>query len=122
MEEILGTYGWDDHWSVLFARFADGDVQPGRIVRHDRAAPLVATSLGIVHLPARRNVGALTVGDWVVVEDGEVIVDFLDRSSLLRRRDPGADDQLLAANVDVVAMVFGSDRPLKAGRLFRTLC
>ena len=120
MAEILDTYGWDDHWSVLFARFAHGDVQPGRIVRHDRAAPLVATSLGLVHLPARRNVGALTVGDWVVVEDGEVIVDILDRSSLLRRRDPGADEQLLAANVDVVAMVFGSDRPLKAGRLFRT--
>jgi ribosome biogenesis GTPase len=120
MEEILGTYGWDDRWSVLFAHFADGDVQPGRIVRHDRAAPLVATSLGLVHLPARRNLGALTVGDWVVVEDGEVIVDILDRSSLLRRRDPGADEQLLAANVDVVAMVFGSDRPLKAGRLFRT--
>ena len=68
MEEILGTYGWDDHWSALFARFADGDVQPGRIVRHDRASPLVVTSLGLVHLPARRNVGALTVGDWVVVE------------------------------------------------------
>ena len=49
-----------------------------------------------------------------------MIVDLLDRSSLLRRRDPGADEQLLAANVDVVAMVFGSDRPLKAGRLFRT--
>ena len=120
MEEILGTYGWDDHWSALFARFADGDVQPGRIVRQDRAAPLVATSLGLVHLPVRRNVGALTVGDWVVVEDGEVIVDLLDRSSLLRRHDPEADQQLLAANVDVVAMVFGPDRPLKAGRVFRT--
>ena len=27
---------------------------------------------------------------------------------------------MLAANVDLVAMVFGADRPLKAGRLFRT--
>ena len=120
MEEILGTYGWSDHWSTLFVRWADGHTQPGRVVRHDRATPLVATSLGLVHLPVRRNVGALTVGDWVVVEGGEVIVGLLDRSSLMRRRDPGADEQLLAANVDVVAMVFGADRPLKAGRLFRT--
>ncbi len=119
MDEMISTYGWNDHWSALFARFAVGDTQPGRIVRHDRAAPLVATPLGLVHLPVRRNVGVLTVGDWVVVEDGEVIIDLLERSSLLRRRSPGAEEQLLAANVDVVAMVFGADRPLKAGRLFR---
>ncbi len=117
---MLDAYGWDDHWSALFARFADGDTQPGRIVRHDRAAPLVATSSGLIHLPVRRNVAALTVGDWVVVEDGDVIVDLLERSSLLRRRGPQDDEQLLAANVDVVAMVFGADRPLKAGRMFRT--
>jgi ribosome biogenesis GTPase len=116
---MLSAYGWGDRWAALFADFADDDAQPGRIVRQDRAEPLVATSSGLVHLPVRRNVSALTVGDWVVVENGEVIVDFLDRSSLLRRRDPGADEQLLAANVDVVAMVFGVDRPLKAGRLFR---
>lgn len=120
MDSMLGAYGWDDHWSALFARFADSDTQPGRIVRHDRAALLVATSHGLIHLPIRRSVGALTVGDWVVVEGGEVIIERLERSSLLRRRDPGADEQLLAANVDVVAMVFGADRPLKAGRLFRT--
>jgi ribosome biogenesis GTPase len=120
MNAMLGAYGLDDHWSALFARFSDADTQPGRIVRQDRAAPLVATSRGLAHLPVRRNVGALTVGDWVVVEGGEVITGRLERSSLLRRRDPGADEQLLAANIDVVAMVFGADRPLKAGRLFRT--
>ena len=120
VDAMLGAYGWDDRRAALFARFADGDTQPGRIVRQDRATPLVATANGLVHLPVRRNVAALTVGDWVVVEDGEVIVDLLERSSLLRRRDPGGDEQLLAANVDVVAMVFGADRPLKAGRIFRT--
>lgn len=120
VDAMLDSYGWSDHWSALFARYAGGDAQPGRIVRHDRAGPLVATSSGLVHLPVRRSVDALTVGDWVVIEDGEVIVDLLERSSLLRRRDPGADEQLLAANVDVVAMVFGADRPLKAGRLYRT--
>ena len=120
VDTMLGAYGWDDRWAALFARFADRDTQPGRIVRQDRAAPLVVTSSRLVHLPVRRNVAALTVGDWVVVQGGEVIVDLLERSSLLRRRDPGGDEQLLAANVDVVAMVFGADRPLKAGRIFRT--
>lgn len=56
----------------------------------------------------------------MVVSDAEVIVGVLERRSLLRRRDPERGEQILAANVDVVAMVFGADRPLKAGRLFRT--
>ncbi|HWS57153.1 MAG TPA: ribosome small subunit-dependent GTPase A [Actinotalea sp.] len=117
---MLADYGWDDRPAALFAASARGDHEPGRIVRHDRAAPLVATRSGLVHLPVRRDVGLLTAGDWVAIEDGAVIVERMERTSLLRRRDPGAGEQLLAANVDVVAMVFGADRPLRAGRLFRT--
>jgi ribosome biogenesis GTPase / thiamine phosphate phosphatase len=120
MDATLAAYGWDDHWAALFAPFDVEGNEPGRIVRQDRATALVATRGGLVHLPARRAVGPLTVGDWVVVERGEVIVTVLERSSALRRRDPERGEQLLAGNVDVVAMVFGADRPLKAGRLFRT--
>ncbi len=120
MDATLAPYGWDERWSALFGSVARAGSQPGRIVRYDRAMPLVATPRGVVHLPARRTVGPLTVGDWVVVDRDEVIGGLLERSSLLRRRDPEAGEQLLAANVDIVAMVFGADRPLKAGRLYRT--
>ena len=120
IQNMLATYGWNDHWSELFAKTSDSTRQPGRIVRNDRTTPLVALESGLVHVPVRRDLDALTVGDWVVVENSEVISGVLERSSLLRRRHPGADEQLLAANVDVVAMVFGADRPLKSGRLFRT--
>ncbi len=120
METTLAPYGWDERWSALFGSVASAGNEPGRVVRYDRAMPLVATPRGVVHLPARRTVGALTVGDWVVVDRDEVIVGLLERSSLLRRRDPEAGEQLLAANVDIVAMVFGADRPVKAGRLYRT--
>src|SRR5687768_11161228 len=115
----LGAYGWNDRFAALFSSVAGVTAQPGRIVRHDRGAFLVAVGDRLLHLPARRSVGTLTVGDWVVVDDGAVS-DVLERSSLLRRRDPSAGEQLLAANVDVVAMVFGADRPIKPGRLYRT--
>ena len=115
----LAAYGWNDRFAALFSSVAGTDIQPGRIVRHDRGAFLVAVGDGLLHLPARRSAGTLTVGDWVVVDDGAVS-DVLTRSSLLRRRDPSGGEQLLAANVDVVAMVFGADRPIKPGRLFRT--
>jgi ribosome biogenesis GTPase len=119
LDAPLRDYGWDDRWATMFASVAPADASPGRVVRHDGTALSVATRDGAVQLPARRSVDALSVGDWVVLHDG-VIVDLLPRTSLLRRRDPGSGEQLLAANVDVVAMVFGGDRPIKAGRLYRT--
>ena len=118
-DSTLAAYGWNNRFAALFSPFDGRGRTPGRIVRHDRGAFLVATPGGIAHLPSRRSTGTLTVGDWVVVEDG-AIGDVLERASLLRRRDPDAGEQLLAANVDVVAMVLGADRPVKAGRLYRT--
>lgn len=115
----LSAYGWSDRFAALFSTEASATAQPGRVVRHDGRALSVATADGVVQLPARRSVPSLAVGDWVVVDEGAV-VGVLPRTSLLRRRDPGSGEQLLAANVDVVAMVFGADRPIKAGRLFRT--
>ena len=45
---------------------------------------------------------------------------LLDRASLLRRRAAGGDDhQLLAANLDLVLLVCGLDRPVTAGRIQR---
>jgi ribosome biogenesis GTPase len=59
------------------------------------------------------------VGDWVGIESGHV-TGVLERESLLRRRTAGAESaQPLAANVDVVLLVCGLDRPVKAGRIQR---
>ena len=119
LDVSLAAYGYNDRFAALFSSVACGDAAPGRVVRHDGRAVSVATRFGVVQLSVRRSVAPLTVGDWVII-DGDVIVDVLPRTSLLRRRDPGGGEQLLAANVDVVAMVVGADRPIKAGRLYRT--
>jgi ribosome biogenesis GTPase len=67
----------------------------------------------------QRLVPEPAVGDWVVVEGGEV-VDVLPRRSLLRRRAAhGEGEQALAANVDAVLLVCGLDRPVKDGRIQR---
>jgi ribosome biogenesis GTPase len=60
----------------------------------------------------------LTVGDNVRF-DGEVLVDLLPRSSLLSRLGPEGEPQAIAANVDLVLIVAGLDRPVKPGRLLR---
>lgn len=60
------------------------------------------------------------VGDLVVVgPEGNRVAEVEPRRNVLRRADPAGGEQLLAANVDVVAIVCGLDRPLKAGRVQR---
>jgi ribosome biogenesis GTPase len=61
----------------------------------------------------------LAVGDWVLVDEGAVD-DLLDRRSLLQRRDPSTGyEQVIAANIDVVGIVCGLDRPVRSGRIER---
>ena len=89
------------------------------MLRHDGVAIQVRTPSGERTVKLRRGVEPLTVGDWLVV-DGEQVVALLDRSSLLRRRAAGGEEhQLLAANVDLVLLVCGLDRPVAAGRIQR---
>src|SRR4051812_10148992 len=59
------------------------------------------------------------VGDWVAVQ-GDEPVAVLPRSSLLRRRAAVSDsEQVMAANVDLLLLVCGLDRPVKSGRIQR---
>lgn len=114
----LEPYGWGGHWAALLERHPD--CSPARVVRHDGSGLLLATAGGVLALQlARRLDPAPTVGDWVAYA-GEEIVAVLPRTSLLRRRSSGSDtEQVLAANIDIVLLVCGVDRPLKAGRIHR---
>jgi ribosome biogenesis GTPase / thiamine phosphate phosphatase len=116
----LYAYGWDEAWADAFTEVASGGAaaSPGRVIRHDNTALLVATAEGVEQRPMRLD-DSVAVGDWVVVRDG-VVTEVLPRRSLMRRRDPDKGvEQLLAANVDVVAVVCGLDRPVKDGRIQR---
>ena len=121
--------GWDDAWEQQLAG-AETTIEPGRIVRVERGESDVATSHGIVRAQSdsQRSQSALApvTGDWVTVApagDGWVIDTILDRRTLLARSDPGerGEEQPLAANVDVVFLVHGFDRPFRAGKLERFL-
>jgi ribosome biogenesis GTPase len=114
----LLPYGWSDRWRALLADHPDAE--PARVLRHDGTAYLLATAHDVAHANVRPHLDPQpTVGDWVAVRDGEV-VGVLPRTGLLRRRDVGGDrEQQLAANVDLVLLVCGLDRPVKPGRIDR---
>lgn len=114
----LGPYGWNDQWEALLSDHPG--CRPARVVRHDGVGLLLATPDGVVaSLFSRRLDPAPTVGDWLAT-DADDPVAVLPRTSLLRRRSSGSDtEQVLAANVDIVLLVCGADRPLQAGRIHR---
>ena len=113
----LRALGWNDRWAALAAEHADA--RPARVMRHDGTAVLTGGDDGIEALALRRSLPPLAVGDWLVVRD-DTIVDVLERASLLQRRDPtGGGAQLIAANLDLVGIVCGLDRPVNPGRIQR---
>ena len=118
MSDDLAAIGFNDRWAALLGEYGDA-AEPGRVLRHDGVAVQVRTPAGERMVKLRRGVEPLTVGDWLAL-DGESVLGLLDRASLLRRRAAGGEDpQLLAANLDLVLLVCGLDRPVTAGRIQR---
>lgn len=123
----LEAYGWSGRWKALLAEAGAAwpGASPGRVVRHDGSAVLVVNADGVLeHLQVLPGVDpAPVVGDWVVCDtQSGTVVATLARHSLLRRQDPGTgSDQPLVANVDIVLVVCGLDRPVKPGRIERSV-
>ncbi len=131
MTDHLQRYGWDDRWSSRYDEYlatpaaAEIDTPaPGRVIRHDGAGLMVAIDTG----PVRAMFGPPiqprpVVGDWVVLDRTHTPVSTLPRDSLLRRRAAGTGEkeQPMAANVDLVLVVCGLDRPVRSGRIQRTV-
>jgi ribosome biogenesis GTPase len=91
--------------------------QEGRITRIDRGRALVAVG-DEQHSVVDDGSHDLTVGDHIRF-DGEALVELLPRTSLLSRLGHDGNEQAIAANVDVVLVVAGLDRPVKPGRILR---
>jgi len=126
----LVHFGWDADWEERFVASGIAGT-PGRISRVERGECDVVTAAGIVRAQsdsqrAQSSMAPVT-GDWVVLyldDDGDWRIDaVLPRRTALVRRDPGEreEQQPLSANVDVVLLVHGFDRPFRAGKLERFL-
>ena len=121
--------GFDDIWASLLKKsLHNGEV--GRISRVERGECDVLVTNGEIRAQsdsqrAQSSIAPVT-GDWVTVvheNDNWMIETVLDRRTALVRRDPGEREvhQPLSANVDVVFLVHGFDRPFRAGKLERFL-
>ncbi len=107
---------------------------PARVSRQDVNRYLVMDESGqftaILPGKARTDITSRaqlpTVGDWVVIDkanDPALVVRMLDRASKFSRRESGdvVDEQVVAANIDVVFIVSGLDHNFNARRIERYL-
>ncbi|MBV9951275.1 MAG: ribosome small subunit-dependent GTPase A [Acidimicrobiia bacterium] len=115
----LAQYGWSDRVHALVASADRPDLVPARVTRVDRDRCGVITSAGERTASARP---LPAVGDWVLL-DGDRVAHVLERWSALERQaaGPTTEAQTLAADVDLVLIATGLDRPLRPARVEREL-
>jgi ribosome biogenesis GTPase / thiamine phosphate phosphatase len=116
----LSRLGWDDDFATAYRPLDRSDSRPARVLRADRGVCTVlaadgvrrATLAGAVLLHAARDPALLPcAGDWVVVRhwpDRRITIEAVlpRRTTLIRRTaDKDASGQVLAANMDTVAVV-----------------
>lgn len=130
----LSILGWDSHFQIHFDKNRNGSVIPARVagvhknsflVHQGDKENLVTVSGKIIH---GKNLFPV-IGDWVLVKD-KIISDILPRRNVLSRGAAGArgkqhmqsnKEQIIAANLDSVFIVSGTDRDFNIRRIERYL-
>jgi ribosome biogenesis GTPase len=131
----LVALGWTAELGEEMETYATDGLVPGRVVAEHRAgyvvrggdADLLCRARGRLHDAAA--VGGLlpAVGDWVAFQQlglGRGVVEtVLSRRTAISRQEAfkGSDEQVLAANVDVVLIVMGLDGDYNLRRFERYL-
>jgi ribosome biogenesis GTPase len=114
----LVPLGWSGRIAAQMAALDMPDAVPARVARVDRGGAMAIGADG----PRPVHGAGVAVGDWVAVR-GDRVAAVLPRRSTVSRRAAGRADaeQVIAANVDVVLVVHGLDRPLRIRRIHRAL-
>jgi len=120
----LPALGWSPYWAGHAAGLAEHypGSRPARVVRADRAHCLIHTGDELIHAGMAEQLDpAPTTGDWILLAPGDRIVAALPRRTAFTRGAGRTDTraQVLAANLDVVAVLHALSAPPNLGRIER---
>jgi ribosome biogenesis GTPase len=132
---MLQQAGWDEVWEEKFADFAGKGLRPARVLAQYRNSYSLWAAAGEADaeiagaLLYRAEAGGLpVVGDWVAIRqyaptDLAIIADVLPRKTKFSRKasGPAAEEQVIAANLDLLFIVCGLDHDYNPRRLERYL-
>lgn len=132
----LDNLGWREPFATSFAKVAErsSSLLPARVIAHHGALYRVALEkhereaslAGKLRRLARDSGELPCVGDWVAVRDAQGkgvihIEHVLTRATTISRREAGPrpQEQVLAANVDLVVLMMGLDGDFNPRRMER---
>jgi ribosome biogenesis GTPase len=130
----LDTLGWDERREAEFGPHRAEGLEPGRVsLEHNHVYRVITTrgeglaeAAGRIKYLASGRREMPAVGDWVAVKpnpagDRDVIQAILPRRTFFSRKAAGreTEEQVIAANVDTVLIVFGLDTHVKPRALER---
>ncbi|MEN8790753.1 MAG: ribosome small subunit-dependent GTPase A, partial [Lentimonas sp.] len=133
----LESLGWNIRHAEEFAKFDAKGWQPARLIRDNKisygallgdGSELEVIMSGAVYHDAATDAELPAVGDWVALDFGEetdeyeaVIRARLERQTCLSRKAPGkgTEEQVIAANVDVVFVVTDAGTDFNLRRMER---
>ncbi|MGC4950263.1 hypothetical protein ACLQ2N_29195 [Streptomyces sp. DT224] len=126
----LADYGWDEAWGHAFSPYREAGLIPTCVVHAEHGACEAVSDAGVLHaeIPGGAGPGSPTTGDWAVLSPattsrGPVLHAVLDRRTSLVRSTASrtSQGQVLAANVDTIAVAVSLAVPQKHGRTERML-
>ena len=120
----LADFGWTNFFQTQLSIEDTETLTPRRVSEvHRREFETVGMAgPARLHLSGKLAEHGLTVGDWVLVENGtEHAIGVLDRKSLLQRRAAGDQpvSQLIAANIDTLLIVSSCNEDYNTARIER---
>jgi ribosome biogenesis GTPase len=122
--QSLASLGWSAHFLSQLTLEDIPAATPARLtaIHRDRVQAAEPGGNVTLILPPDMPMSSLAVGDWVLY-DGPRITRLLERKTLLTRRaaGSGAERQLLAANLDTLAIVTSCNADFSEGRIERYL-
>ncbi len=136
----LEDWGWSPLFAQKFEPWSESNFVPARVIRGEKnyfrvwtlEGELTVRFAGKVRHKAASRAHLPVVGDWVVIEPQPdqrgIIHALLERKSSFSRNLPGSrkgkdriEQQVIAANVDLIFIVSGLDRDFNLRRIERYL-
>jgi ribosome biogenesis GTPase len=131
----LEALGWTEERAREFAQYADAGLIAGRVsLEHNHVFRVLtahgerlAEASGRLKHRAETRTGLPVVGDWVAIRDESgarsQITHVLSRRTTFSRKAAGreTEEQIVAANIDTLFVVFGLDKPVNHEAIERYL-
>jgi ribosome biogenesis GTPase len=129
-------FGWHSFFAEHFEPYANDGYTAGRVATQHKSYYVLYTAhgelrakvAGKMHYLSRGPEDLPAVGDWVVIRPREqegtaTIYDILPRKSQFVRKaaGPKIEEQVIAANIDVIFLVTGLDGNFNLRRIERSL-